>query len=94
METFDGSTLSCYLDGKLIKTKAITNAEFTRNNLYVGARSTASNGSSAANYVNAYISDFRIYCTALSADDILQLYHILLELSLAEKDRIHSFLSI
>ena len=75
METFDGSTLSCYLDGKLIKTKAITNAEFTRNNLYVGARSTASNGSSAANYVNAYISDFRIYCTALSADDILQLYH-------------------
>ena len=76
METFDGTTLSCYLDGALIKTKAITNAEFTRSNLYVGARSNAANGSSASNYINAYISDFRIYCTALNAAAVKQLYEL------------------
>lgn len=76
METFDGSTVSCYLDGVLIKTKAITNAELSRSNLVIGARSSSANGSTATGYVTAYMSDFRIYCTALSAANVKQLYEI------------------
>lgn len=75
MAVFDGSTLSCYLDGALKTTKAITNAEFSRKNLVVGARSSATDGSTAVNYFNGYLSDFRIYATALTADQVKELYN-------------------
>ena len=75
MEVFDGSTLYCYLDGILKTTKAITNAEFSRKNLVVGARSTATDGSTIANYFNGQLSDFRIYATALTAAQVKELYN-------------------
>lgn len=75
MEVFNGSTLYCYLDGDLKTTKAITNAEFSRKNLMIGARSSAADGSTAKGYFNGQLSDFRIYATALTAEQVADLYH-------------------
>lgn len=75
-ETFDGTNLNCYLDGNLIATKTITNTEYTRNNLVIGARSTAVDLSTTGVYFNGGMSDFRIYATALSPEDIKELYEV------------------
>lgn len=74
METFDGTTLSMYLNGELKKTKSITNAELIKNNLVVGGRSSSATLSSITSYFRGKLSDFRIYATALSADDVKSLY--------------------
>lgn len=74
-EVFDGTNLYCYLDGSLIRTKSITNSEYTRKNLVIGARSSAIDGSTTIAHFEGKLSDFRIYATALSARDILSLYH-------------------
>lgn len=75
VETFDGTTLSMYLNGELKKTKSITNAELIKNNLVVGGRSSSANLSSVTSYFRGKLSDFRIYATALSANDVLSLYN-------------------
>lgn len=74
VEVFDGTTLFCYLDGELKTTKAITNAEFKRSNLFIGGRSTAADGSTFGNIFNGYLSDFRIYATALTETQVKELY--------------------
>jgi hypothetical protein len=44
------------------------------NVVWIGAEATGSN-TTASNGMAGLFSDFRIYATALSADDILELYH-------------------
>lgn len=71
--TLDGTTCNMYFDGVLVKTVTIdwgsatlnTNARFQ-----VGIDIPGTDEKFTGNY-----SDIRMYCTALSADDILTLYH-------------------
>ena len=70
--TFDGSSLKTYIDGLLINTKSITNAWFQRTHLTIGAVRTGDNTYTSYSICN--MSDFRLYSTTLSADDIKELY--------------------
>lgn len=68
--TFDGSNIKRYVDGELVDTTAASGTLSTSSMLYVGTYGT---GTSYGN-VNMYESDIRLYVTALSADDIMELY--------------------
>lgn len=80
--TYDGFNTKVYIDGVLEGTLAAyttkTPLYYNRtNSIFVGAEA----GSSATTpvstvYFTGRISDVRIYATALSADDVLQLYNI------------------
>lgn len=70
--TYDGSVLRRYVDGidksdsNVSGTLTLTSCKFLFGHY----------GTNTSYYAKeAYLSDIRIYCTALSADDILQLYH-------------------
>ena len=63
----DGTNELYYINGELKKT--IEKKSMPTGNYFIGAWST----SSKQNF-KGYISDFRIYCTALSADDVKALY--------------------
>ncbi len=66
---YDGSKVQIYRNGTNEGSKATT-GQAIFNNISLGI------GYSAASYqAPSYISDFRIYATALSAEDILDLYH-------------------
>ena len=74
--TYDGTTLKCYLDG-VYKTSVTPGQTLSRSNLGIGFRSAAANFSSISNgCANGMISDVRIYATALSEDDVKELYNI------------------
>lgn len=72
--TFDGTTLKGYIDGELKITKEITHALLSRTNLGIGGRRSSSD-TSFGDYYLGNMSDFRIYATALSADDVKELYN-------------------
>lgn len=65
------TTLTYYLNGVRQETYAITNAEGSLANLHIGCRCD-----STSNKINMDMRDFRIYSTALSDADIIQLYQI------------------
>ena len=76
--TYDGFVLKAYLDGNLKSQSSTLSTKTpifynTTNVICVGAEATSSSTSATANYVGN-ISDVRIYATALSADDIKELY--------------------
>ena len=73
-ETFDGSTLTGYIDGVSVGTTAITNAQLSRHNFLVGAKSSSTNASSIGALFDGWLADCRVYATALSADDVMNLY--------------------
>lgn len=74
VNTYDGTTLKCYLDG-IYKTSLTPGQTLSRSNLGIGFKSTAVDFSSVSNSVtNAQLSDVRVYTTALSANDIKSLY--------------------
>lgn len=71
--TYDGIAATLYRDGVQIETESFESARAlgSATDLYVGF----SNAGSVIRKVLGYYSDFRVYATALSADDILDLYH-------------------
>ena len=77
--TYDGLAVRGYIDGELVvEVVAFTTKTpiFYKNgtaSVYVGTECGASTGGSAC--WNGKLSDFRVYETALSSDDILELYH-------------------
>lgn len=79
-ETWDGFSFKVYIDGIL----KFTDARYTTktpvyyapngNWLFVGGESSGSATTTADHFVGK-LSDFRVYATALSADDVMALYH-------------------
>lgn len=65
---YNSETIKCYVDGELIGSAAKGNSFNTMIPLTLASRCNQ------ANYSDVYLSDFRIYCTALSQDDIKDLY--------------------
>ena len=86
--TYDGFVFNAYIDG----TQVYTNTKYTTKTpifyntnansgwLFIGGESGGS-ATNPSNYFNGKISDVRIYATALSADDVLELYHTPISLS-------------
>lgn len=78
--TYDGFATKIYINGVLSNTN---NAYTTKtpifynanNGLFIGAEAGSSPTAPVGSYFNGKISDFRIYATALSADDIADLYN-------------------
>ena len=77
--TFDGYTNKIYIDGVLrgsgttlsTKTPIYYNSS---NGIFIGAEAATSATTPGGSYFNGKMSDFRIYGTALSTDDIQELY--------------------
>lgn len=68
--TYDGANIKRYVDGVLLNTQAATGAIDRPNDKFIFGH-----GTSTGYYCKeAYLSDARIYATALSAVDILELY--------------------
>lgn len=72
--TFDGTTIKRYVDGVATTSTAIASApralQYSTGNLFIGNY----NGTTYGNK-NAKMCDVRLYATALSAEDILELYN-------------------
>jgi len=77
--TFDGTNMKIYIDGILKGTKnpGVTEIDYTYGGdaLVVGKMSYGYTSSTSYFPFAGYINDVRVYATALSADDILDLYH-------------------
>lgn len=68
--TYDGANIKRYVDGALLNTQAATGTIDRPNDPFIFGH-----GASTGYYCkDAYLSDARIYATALSAADILELY--------------------
>ena len=59
-----------------------------KNNIWIGAEATTSSTSATDGMIGKF-SDFRIYCTALSAEDILDLYHTSAKID--KTGKVHTF---
>lgn len=78
--TYDGLVVKQYVDGVF---NSSNNAYTTKtpiyyhgsNSIFIGAEATGSATSAASPYFNGYLSDVRIYATALSESDIQSLYN-------------------
>lgn len=68
--TGDGTTTKLYIDG-VFKANAKTYKGITGTTIYLNGWDSGSNYN-----FNGQLSDFRIYATALSADDVLRLYNV------------------
>lgn len=78
--TYDGFSTKIYIDGVLENTNAAYTTKtpiyyLAANGIFVGAEAAGSATDPTGSYFNGYLSDVRIYATALSADDILELYN-------------------
>ena len=85
------SALKLYVDGELKQTTTVTTygAHFNNNNtsLFLGAECAGK--TTAENFCACSLSDFRFYYTALSAEDIQQLYQLGAKIDNSHK--IHAF---
>jgi len=77
--TYDGENVKLYIDGKEEGTLAASishkNIKYNANNvIFIGAEASGNATTPASTAFIGNISDVRIYCTALSADDIKALY--------------------
>lgn len=78
--TYDGLTAKLYLDGKNIasigtgKSNNLPISYSPNNTIFVGAEAGGNATTPVGNYFNGKISDLRIYATALSDNEIIDLY--------------------
>lgn len=77
--TYDGENVKIYIDGKeegtLVASTSHKNIKYNANNvIFIGAEAGGNSTTPASTAFIGNISDVRIYCTALSADDIKALY--------------------
>lgn len=78
--TYDGYSTKIYVDGKLEGTNSAYTTKtplyyHASNGIFIGAEAAGSATSPGSPYFTGYLSDVRIYGTALSADDIAILYN-------------------
>lgn len=71
----NGTSATIYENGVQKGTAAISSSITGAYDLVVGARASSAGAATTAIYNKGNISDVRIYATALSADDIKQLYN-------------------
>ena len=77
---FDGYAKKVYMyrDGVMVGSATTTNATttyYSNNVVFIGAEAAANQTTPNGYYFPGKLSDFRIYGTALSAEDIAELYH-------------------
>lgn len=70
----DGTVVKVYQNNEIIGSFNAGNEITNANDLVIGARAASTDAESTAIYFTGQMSDFRIYATALSADDIKELY--------------------
>lgn len=90
--TFDRENVKIYIDGELQATTATgsTNGiSYANNGLVIGGEASSSTTAADSSAYTGNISDVRIYATALSAEDILNLYHT--PVNIDNLQNIHSF---
>lgn len=74
--TCDGSTGKVYVNGSLQQTVTSISSIYTDcQDLVIGARASAAGATSIVTQYTGKLSDVRIYATALSDDDVLELYN-------------------
>ena len=78
--TYNGLEIKLYIDGVLNATTTAYSTKtpiyyYPNNGIFVGAEAGSNTTTPAGNYFNGYLSDVRIYCTALLDSDILELYN-------------------
>ena len=85
--------IQIYVDGNLDNDYATGTSNVIGYNgtnvIWIGAEASGSNTAIASNGMIGLFSDFRIYCTALSANDIKQLYDTSMKVD--NKNSIHTF---
>ena len=79
--TYDGYTARIYIDGVYRGSSSSFGSRTpifynSTNSVFIGAEAGASGSTPGGSYFNGKISDFRIYGTALSSDDIAELYKV------------------
>ena len=85
--TYDGINLKIFLDGKLVgtnttgKTAPLDIGYNAGNTIFIGAEAGANASTPAGTYFNGKLSDVRIYCTALTEKEILELYSVSLTIT-------------
>lgn len=76
--TFDRTNVKIYIDGVLrttTPTDSTNGIGYANNYLFIGAEAQGNTTTPANSGYVGNISDIRIYCTALDADDIMELYN-------------------
>ena len=71
--TYNGTVLTSYIDGTVVKTQTITDEKYTGTNLTIGARCTAVNGSSFSSFFQGSLNDVRIYDHCLSIKEVKEI---------------------
>ena len=74
--TCDGTTAKIYMNGEYISSVSPGTILTGRTDLVVGARAASSGAETTSIYYNGNLNDIRIYATALSAEDIKELYEV------------------
>ena len=82
--TGDGTTCKVYQDG-VLWAQAKTFKQINGTNLYINGWDTGTSYKST----NMSVSDFRLYATALTANDVLMLYHTSAKVD--NKQKLHTF---
>ena len=90
---YDGLNVKLYINGSLVtntvaystKTPMYYNAN---NCVFIGAEAGGNANNPAGLYFNGKISDFRVYATALSDEDILELYKV--SMSIDDTGKVHA----
>lgn len=73
--TKNSTTKKLYVDGVEVQSIASTTA-ITNLGTHISVGASQSNGSGFGNYLNGHLSDYRIYSTALSLEEVQKLYNV------------------